>query len=84
MWRFSAFLLLLFSALFLPFWLFTLLAAVGMFFFPYFFEATALFLVSDLLFGVSEARFFGFAFVSFAFSVVFLLLLELIKKKIRN
>lgn len=76
-------LLLLFSILFMPFWISVILALASMIYFSVFWEATVLFLLSDLLFGVKEAKFSGAVFISFVFSIIILLIIEIIKKKTR-
>lgn len=81
--RILAFILLLFSVLFLPFWVSVILALGAMVYFPVFWEATALFLLSDLLYGASEAKFFGMVFVSFFASIAVLIAIETLKKRLR-
>jgi hypothetical protein len=78
--RISVSALILFSILFWPFWLSVILALVAMVYFPIFFEACVLFLLSDVLYGVSEAKFYGMVFVSFFISIVVLLLVEKLKR----
>ena len=75
--------LLLFSVLFLPFWVTVILALAGMIYFPVYWEAVALFFLSDLLYGTREARYFDIFFVSFIVSFLVLIIIELLKKKIR-
>lgn len=79
--RISAFLLLLFSVLFMPLWVSVLLALSGMIYFAIFWEATFLFLLSDLLYGAKEAEFHGIIFLSFIASIIILLIVEFLKKK---
>ncbi|OGI76048.1 hypothetical protein A3C67_00485 [Candidatus Nomurabacteria bacterium RIFCSPHIGHO2_02_FULL_42_19] len=79
---FASFVLLI-SVLFMPFWVSMLLAAGLMLYFPVFWETVLLFLLSDLLFGVAEARFFGITYVSFIAALLFLIGLEIIKKKLK-
>jgi hypothetical protein len=81
--RILASVLLLVSILFLPFWVAVVLALFGMIYFHIFLEAVFLFLLSDVLYGVPEAKFFGITFISFIISALFLLALELFKKKLR-
>lgn len=81
--RISAFLVLLFSILFLPFWLSLVLAFGGMMYFKVFLEAPALFLLSDLLFGAPESRFSNFIFLSLSISVALILFAEFLKKKLK-
>jgi len=81
--RISAAVLLLFSVLFLPFWVSVFLALVGMIYFSVFWEAVALFFLSDILYGAPEAKFFNLVFVSFFVSLAVLLALEGLKKKLK-
>ncbi len=81
MLRIGVSLILLVSVLFMPLWVSLLLALVGMVFFSYFFEAVALLLLSDLLFGVKEARFFNIFFVSMLLSLALLIVMEIFKTK---
>lgn len=84
MWqRIIAILLLLLSILFLPFYISIILTALMMLYFSIFWESVTLFLLSDLLFGVKTEKFFGINFASFIVSVIVLLVLEVIKKKLR-
>jgi glucan phosphoethanolaminetransferase (alkaline phosphatase superfamily) len=80
--RILASIVLLFSVLFMPFWLSVILGLGAMVYFNYFFEAVILFGLSDALYGVREARFHGIVFVSFIASIIFLILLEALKKKL--
>jgi len=75
--------LLLMSILFLPLWLSAIIAISAMVIYSFFFEAVLLFLLSDLLYGVKEDRYLGILFVSTIFSIILLLLIELVKKLIR-
>ena len=72
---------LLASILFLPFWVSVLLAIVGMVFFPSFFEAILILFISDLLYGVPEARYFDLTFVSLILSVILFLAIQFLKKR---
>jgi hypothetical protein len=74
---------LLFSILFMPFWVSVALACAGMIYFYTFWEAVALFLLSDVLYGTSEAKFYGMVFVSFFTSLVALVAIEIFKKKLK-
>jgi len=67
----------------MPFWVSVILALAGMAYFSFFWEAVVLFLLSDLLYGVSETRFLNIFFISFLVSLLVLILVELIKKKLR-
>lgn len=81
--RILASVLLLLSILFMPFWLSTLLALLGMIYFNIFWEAVVLFLLSDLLYGVKETKFFGAVFVSFIVFGTILIVIEIVKKKMK-
>jgi hypothetical protein len=76
-------LLMLFSILFLPFWISVVLAILGMFYFSNYYEAVLLFFVSDILFGVKEARFFDIVLISALASFLALLFIEYLKKKLK-
>ena len=75
--------LLLLSMLFMPFWVSVILAFTGMFYFAIFWEAIILFLLSDLLYGVKEDKFYGAVFVSFVVTGVVLIIIEVLKKKMK-
>jgi hypothetical protein len=81
--RILASVLLLFSILFMPFWVSVILALAGMIYFSIFWEATTILLLSDLLYGAREAKFFGAVFVSFIISAIVLIVIEIIKKKLK-
>jgi len=81
--RILAGVILLFSILFMPFWISVILAFAGMVYFPFFLEAVFLFLLSDLLYGVKEARFFDIIFISFIISTTLLVALEILKKRLK-
>lgn len=83
LFRILASVVLLWSVLFMPFWVSVILAFAGMVYFPFFLEAVFLFFLSDLLYGVPEPRFFNTVFVSFIIAIVCFVLLELLKKKLR-
>ncbi|MEK7569696.1 MAG: hypothetical protein AAB500_02315 [Patescibacteria group bacterium] len=74
-------LILLTSVLFFPFWLSVILALFGMIYFRLYLEAITVFFVSDLLFGVPQARFGGITFLSALVSAVVLFLIEFIKRR---
>jgi hypothetical protein len=78
--RIIAIIILLFSILFLPFWV---SAIGGILYFPMFLEAVLIFLISDLMFGIPEARFANYVFFSSTIIFVLLIILELLKNKIR-
>ncbi|OGI65211.1 hypothetical protein A3A95_03835 [Candidatus Nomurabacteria bacterium RIFCSPLOWO2_01_FULL_39_18] len=81
--RILAFMILLLSILFMPFWVSAILAFAGMVYFSFFAEAVVLFFLSDLLYGAREAKFFNIVFVSLIISVLTLFVLEFLKKKIK-
>ncbi|MEK7113498.1 MAG: hypothetical protein AAB873_01585 [Patescibacteria group bacterium] len=73
---------ILLSLLFMPFWVSILLALAGMVYFAFYWEAVALFFISDLLYGVREERFFNFLIISTIVSFFTLLIIEYLKKKL--
>lgn len=81
--RILASVLLLFSILSLPLWVSAILALAAMIYFSFFIEAVALFLISDLLYGVPRPIFFNIIFVSFIAALIFFVIIELLKKKLR-
>ncbi|MFA6177533.1 MAG: hypothetical protein WC694_01405 [Candidatus Paceibacterota bacterium] len=82
-YRISASVLLLFSILFLPFWMSIILALALMIYFNVFLEAIVLFLLSDFLFGVKEAKFHNMIFISFIIITIILIIIEITKKKLK-
>jgi hypothetical protein len=82
-YRISASILLLFSILFMPFWVSVVLALLGMVYFNIFWEAVILFLLSDLLGGVMEAKFHNMIFISFFTATIILIIIEVVKKKLK-
>ncbi len=81
--RILASIILLLSVLFMPFWISVILALAGMAYFPFFLEAIFLFFLSDLLYGVEEPKLFNMLGVSFIFTLICFIILELLKKKLR-
>jgi hypothetical protein len=75
--------LLLFSVLFLPFWVSIILGLIGIGYFPLYWEATALFLLSDLLYATPETKFLGIYFAALIIFILVLILAESLKRKIR-
>lgn len=67
----------------MPFWLSAILVLLCMIYFSVFWEAIILFLLSDLLYGVKEAKFFGLVFISVIVSSLVLITIEIIKKKLK-
>ncbi len=81
--RILASFLLLLSILFMPFWVSVILALGSMIYFNIFWEAIVLFLLSDLLFGVREAKFHNMIFISLIVTTIILIIIEVVKKKTR-
>ena len=81
--RIIATLVILFSVLFLPFWVTGILAFCGIVYFEFFLEGVFLMLLVDLLYGVQEQIFFNFYFVTFLVSLVLLFSLKFFKRKTR-
>lgn len=81
--RILASLILLWSVLFMPFWFSAVLALAGIIYFPIYIEAVALMLLSDLLFGTRVAQFSGMLYIAFITAAIFLVIAELIKKKLK-
>ena len=81
--RIFASIVLLFSILFMPFWVSIVLALAGMAYFSFFMEVVFLFLLSDLLYGAREPKLFDIVFVSFILAVVSIVIIELLKRKLR-
>lgn len=71
------------SVLFMPFWVSVILALAGMAYFRIFWEVSVLFLLSDMLYGTTEAGPFDLIFASFVISIVLLVLVEILKKRLR-
>jgi hypothetical protein len=82
--RILASFLILISILFWPFWVSAILALLGIIYFRVFWEAIVLFFISDLLFGIGENRFWNITLVATIFIVILLLLVEFIKRKLKN
>lgn len=81
--RVLASVVLLLSVLYLPFWVSVILALGAMIYFPAFWEAAVIFLISDALYGAPTDRFFGFTFASFTFALALLGAAEILKRKLR-
>ncbi|KKR79441.1 MAG: hypothetical protein UU24_C0008G0004 [Candidatus Nomurabacteria bacterium GW2011_GWA2_40_9] len=85
MWKRIIFsVVMLLSVLFLPFWISVILGVLGIIYFSYFFEVVALFLLSDLLYGVGEMRYFQITFISSIISFLILIVIKFLKKKLKN
>ncbi|OGI94510.1 hypothetical protein A3A03_02320 [Candidatus Nomurabacteria bacterium RIFCSPLOWO2_01_FULL_40_18] len=81
--RILASIVLLFSILFMPFWVSVILALAGMAYFSFFWEAVLIFLLSDMLYGAPEIKLFHMIYVSFGSALIVLILIELFKQKLR-
>lgn len=81
--RISASIILLFSILYLPFWLSAILALLGMAYFSFFFEAVILFFLIDLLYGAPEAKFSGSVFVALLAALAAFIIIEFLKSRLR-
>ena len=81
--RILASFVLLVSIFLLPFYITTILGLAGMIYFSYFWEATIIFLLSDLIYGTKEAEHSLPLFISFIVSVLVLIFIEIFKKKIK-
>lgn len=75
--------LLAISVLFFPFWLTFIIGFASIIYFPFFLEAVFLLLLSDLLHASFEGRFLGVPYISFLITLLFLIITELLKKKVR-
>lgn len=75
--------ILIFSILFLPFWLSAILVFAGMAYFSFFWEGVGILFISDLLYGVRETKFYGVIFVSLIVGVIMLAVIEIFKKKLK-
>lgn len=80
--RFGLVILLIFSAFFLPWWLSLPLAILGFFSFKFFIEAVLVFFIMDLMYAIPEPRFGGYMFVMSSIALLFLVAINLFKKKI--
>lgn len=81
--RILAFLILLFSILFLPFWISIILGILGIIYFHNYWEAVILFFISDFLYGTLESKFAFLTFTSGVFAFLFLILIEYLKKRFK-
>jgi len=78
--RILASFLLLFSVLFMPFWVSLLLALAGVFYFSIFWEAVALLFLSNLLYGAGDP---SAIFISLLIYTIIFIAIEMLKKKIK-
>jgi hypothetical protein len=83
LFRILASAILLFSILFLPFYISIILAIAFMIYFSFFWEAVVLFLISDLLYGARESRFLHITVISFFIAIFLILICEFLKKKLK-
>ena len=67
----------------MPIYISIILAFLGMLYFSFFLEAVGLLFLSDILYGVPEAKFFNITFVTILIGMVLLVLIELLKKKLK-
>jgi len=75
--------IVLFLSIFLvPFWLQGILALVLLFYFRNYYEFIVIFLVSDLVYSVSESRFFGIKIFSFFVSIFVFIGVQFLKTKL--
>jgi hypothetical protein len=81
--RILAFFVLLFSILFLPFWVSVILGILGMIYFRFYLEAVILFFISDFLFGTLGTKYAFLIFTSGILSFLVLILIEFLKKKFK-
>ncbi|MFA6273812.1 MAG: hypothetical protein WC662_01500 [Candidatus Paceibacterota bacterium] len=81
--RILAFFILLFSILFMPFWLSIILAIIGIIYFSFFWEAIILFFLSDLLYGIKEEKTFNVIFISLFTSFLIVIIIEYLKRKLK-
>lgn len=83
MLRIISLIILLFSVLFLPFWVTLILAICGIVYFSIFIEAPIVLLLADLLYGIQEAKLFDMHFFLFLLTIVLLVGIEILKKKLK-
>ena len=81
--RLICILMLLFSVLFLPFYVSVSLVFVGMLYFSFFWEGVVVLFISDLLYATKQARFEDGLYVSLLIAIGMLLILELLKNKLK-
>lgn len=76
-------LLLIFSVLFMPYWVAAALAFLGIIYFSMYWEAVLIMLFSDLLFGTPIYKLGGMTFVSFLGAFFVLIVTEVIKRRLK-
>jgi len=79
LFRILASLILLFSILFLPFYLSVILAVAGMVYFSFFLEAVFLLFISDMLYKAKEGNLLYATFIS----ILLILVIEFLKRKLK-
>lgn len=72
--------LLLFSMLFLPFWISAILALIGIFYFDFYLEAFVIFLLADLLYSTTQTRFLELSFINALVVSLVIILGEFVKR----
>ena len=82
--RIAAGIVLFISVFWLPFWLTLLYALACLYFFDSFYEIIPAFMLVDLLYGAHEHRFFGFALVATAISIVAIVGMRALKRFLRE
>lgn len=82
--RIIFFILLLFSVIWMPLWFSIILALIGIVRFSFFWEATFLFFLSDLLLGINKSEFHGVFIVSTVLSFLVIIIAEFLKKKVKS
>ncbi|MDQ3075651.1 MAG: hypothetical protein M3Q34_00795 [bacterium] len=75
--------LFLLSILFAPILVSIILALLGMIYFDLYLEAPFFLLLSDLLYGVTEVRYYGVPFVSFLGTALVFVVIQLSKKQLK-
>ena len=80
--RIIAGIVLLLSIFLVPFWLQAILALALLFYFKNYYEFMFAFLISDLLYAVPEARFFGIQLFLFFASVAVFIMVSFLKTKL--
>lgn len=81
--RVMASIVLLIFLLFLPFWLSVIIGLACMLYFDIYWEGIVLFLISDLVYGTAEAKFWGITYISFIAAAIALILIEFLKRKLK-
>ena len=74
---------ILFFLLFMPFLASVILLLAAMAYFRLYIEGIALFFVADLIYGAESEEFFGIVFASTILSAIFLLVIEILKKRLK-